>query len=194
MNTRSISTLLCVTMALMASTVSIPAQDSTSLETPLPPYSEPRPVKSHGKAYVWMAAGTLLPLILASQLGDNAAVALIGTGGFLVGPSSGQFYAGSVGAGLFGAGMRTVGSVMIISAAMECFMVPDCDENNGKAALGATLFLGGLGYSVIDTWFAVNRANHRAARKQASALGFSPMIHRNGEGRFIPGIAARVTF
>jgi hypothetical protein len=166
------------------------------------------PVKSHLAAYAWAVGATVLPMAYYAYAGFNQhygykraiPLTILGTG-LVVGPSAGQFYAGSWGKGLVGVGIRVavvpvgalVGGIMAIAADNEPF--------NDLAAFGAGMLLvGGAGYivgtvySMKDTPRAVERANERARKEFEAKLSLSPMLYPTRDGRFVPGLAFNASF
>jgi hypothetical protein len=156
------------------------------------------PGKRTGSAYAWALGGTALPIIAGMYLIQTRAAApggLLMASGILVGPSLGQFYAGSLGPGLGATLLRTTGGILMIAGLAEAFDDWDCDEgrtcdgNNGATLglLGLGAFFGGTLYSFIDTHFAVKRAN-------ASVLQMSPEIRLSKQGAPALGMRASLNF
>ena len=120
--------------------------------------------------------------------------------GLFIGPSAGQFYAGSwakgfahLGVRLGGLGLAGYGASVEFS---DCFNHEDCasDEANLFYALGLGVYGAGVLYSLIDTHRAVDRANERARKRFESRMSLSPALLPVGKGSFAPGLALRATF
>ena len=157
----------------------------------------PEEPKREWTAYAAAIGATVAPVVLGSLVanwGSNeAAVAgfsLI-AGGLLIGPSTGQFYAGSTGHGIVGSGIRALGGLMLITGAvnsvtsMSCLEreagEPACDDNSGAgfiAILGALTYFGGTVYSLTETHYAVQRTRLRVG----NTYGFTPILALAGDG------------
>lgn len=151
-------------------------------------------------AYVAALAGTLLPVgmgaVLVSAGDDEVAGAggVLLAGGILLGPSTGQFYAGSIGHGLLSTGVRTLGAVLLLSGAinrmpsMSCLErepgEAPCEPKNGLglAILGGATFLGGAIYSLVETRFAVVR-HRRDVERAAFSIAPTLALTRGGAMR-----------
>ena len=161
----------------------------------------PPPVKSEIIAYGFAAAGTILPSLAGAPLAANwnngnheeIGTALILTG-FTIGPSLGQFYAESFWQGSLALLGRGIGAGLIAYGFSKSL---DEAPGNGPSAADLTgtigLILEGSGtiYSLIDTHFAVKRANDKI---QAQHFGFSPELFPSSNGGLKPGVVAWVKF
>jgi hypothetical protein len=163
------------------------------------------PPKSHAMAYGLMLAGTVVPVAAAFALPSGEAALTLAFGGLLIGPSAGQFYAGSGGRGLAGVGIRAlglpvgliVGGIMANGASDEPFA--ELVNFLGGMMLGAgVMWVIGTTYSVIDTPRAVNRANERARRAFLSNASLSPVLYpardEHNVMRWAPGLAFSASF
>jgi hypothetical protein len=128
-------------------------------------------VKLHSESTAVMlsAVGTLVPLALASLRfsslryeGDASGAILEAS--MLVGPSLGYFYAGLVGRGFGGLGVRAIGLAGLIGGVS--FL---SDEMNKKPALGVPLMLGG-GVLFFGSMFYDLAKVRKAVRKHNSRL------------------------
>lgn len=168
------------------------------------------PGKTDRYAYSAALTGTLLPIGLGSFLLYTQSDGMAGVGGvllaggLLVGPSTGQFYAGSIGHGLLGTGIRTLGVALILGGAVnnttslsclerEAGQEP-CESKGGSALslLGGATLLGGTIYSLAETHFAV--ARHHQRRERHAAFGLAPTLAREAGGGVRPGAMAQLRF
>ena len=165
------------------------------------------PAKSELVAYGWALGGTLIPfvsglIIVQPNKGSGAnttANILLGTG-LILGPSLGQYYAGSYWRGSFGIVPRVAGS-FIFSFGL---LVDGLSDDKGAVGavrsgapggdlilLGGSLMIAGTVYSLIDTHFAVKRANEKV---KAQHFGFSPELFPSSNGGLKPGVMAWARF
>ena len=135
--------------------------------------------------------------------------AFLFTAGATIGPSAGQFYAGSGGAALGSAGLRILGGgLFIYGTAIQCLgcravdaitsqdhTQPDENYKDKEGALLVPLGLAiyGLGalVSVIDTHFAVRR-NHEEVTGRRAEL--APLLLPSSDGRLASGALVRLRF
>lgn len=149
--------------------------------------SEYRPAKSVAVAYAWAVGGTVL------------GAPLLGLG-LIVGPSLGQYYAGSPEQGTRGMLMRLAGAGLVYAGLVHGIGTMGDAGSESDAYVESVLLYGGIGlffwgaaYSLWDTHRAVDRFNARG--KAAGIRAFlSPALFPRGDGRVIPGFAARVGF
>jgi hypothetical protein len=138
-------------------------------------------------------------LLFTSSNSEGLASALI-LSGIFVGPSVGQFYSGSVGAGLGATGLRVAGAGLMVAglirALSACNLDDDgqCNAGEGEAWAGLFLFGGGVLYSLIDTKFAVDRANEKARKASGIRTSFAPALFPTREGGIAPGLAFSASF
>jgi TM2 domain-containing membrane protein YozV len=169
---------------------------------PVPLQPEFRPVKSYGAAYLWMFGATILPIVggsmLAASPGSEGLAAALILSGIFVGPSAGQFYAGSVGAGLVATGLRVAGGGLMLVGLIQAIGCSwgdgPCNAGEAEALVGLLVFGGGTLYSLIDTKFAVDRANEKARKTSGIKASFAPALYPTREGRLIPGLAMSASF
>jgi hypothetical protein len=168
---------------------------------------EPRPV-SNGAAYTWALLGTAAPFLFGIAILGHGPSPGKGTVGFTlvgmtVGPSLGQFYAGSQGRGLIGSAIRGSGLLMAgigLDRALSdpCKHDPDGDTPCDEAGAGELMTLGlltyawGTLYSLIDTRFAVDRFNAKLAK--GADFGWSPLLVPGPEGSTRTGALAWIRF
>lgn len=151
--------------------------------------------KSSDVAYAMAMAGTFGPLVagtlLASEYENSRLAPVLILGGLFIGPSTGQFYAQSVGRGLVATALRTAGAGLFI-AGVTTWDGGGQDAYDGERILyGSILFLGGTVYSITDTRKAVDRYEQRT---RTGAYGFSPTLtSAQGEG-LRPGAMAYLRF
>lgn len=183
-------------------TLSLAAHAATGEDSP----ASPPPEKSELIAYGLAVAGTLAPIAVGAVLAENnnfwAGTGII-TGGVFIGPSLGQFYAGSWGQGAIGAIARSVGGALIFVGLVQAFDCEyggsageNCSSDGSTAGISGLILFGGGGlYSLIDTHFAVQRYNERE-RAESGALHFDlfPALTRNADGSHRAGLMARVGF
>ncbi len=143
--------------------------------------------------------------------------------GLFGGPSAGEFYAegGPTFAGSVGMAIRAVGvgffiasGVVDVNAGLSSICAnPDpsrylflpfgdltsCPDTalyqkaDHLATTGEVLFIGGMIYSLIDTYFAVQRGN-AAKEEPARRFGWSPELAPANDGGLKPGVTAWVKF
>ncbi|MDQ3001185.1 MAG: hypothetical protein M3Y08_07985 [Fibrobacterota bacterium] len=157
-------------------------------------------------AYALGIGGTVLPVTAAIMMSNlsNDNGALMGTlvlSGLMIGPSLGQFYAGSIGQGFGGLGIRALGGLLtmtgLVLAIGEAFCTEDegheCNDGSdgtGFFILGAVTYIGGVVYSLVDTRFSVDRYY---ARKEDS-YGLAPVLVPQGDGSIKTGATAWMRF
>jgi hypothetical protein len=178
------------------------------------PNANPRyPGKSLLNAYGWMLLGTAIPVAAATAIpmdgssGDASAVtkSLLFFGGFIIGPSAGQFYAGSYGRGALAVAVRTAGFAMVLRAMslsepMFCVMCGESDGSDGSddSMVGAwfvggiVVYAGGLVYSMFDQEKAVERYN--AKLRGNGAFGWTPTLVPGPDGSLRTGATAWMRF
>jgi hypothetical protein len=166
-----------------------------SVSAPVLP--EYKPAKSHGTAYAWALGGSLGPGLVGLGLmaTEDSEWEVIGAGlllyGLFIGPSTGQFHADAPGRAWFGIGLRAVGAIAGVYYALvidgPC-MSDNCDAYSGAAPL-VVLWGIGTAYSLVDTYFAVNRANERARKAAPVRTSISPALFPTRDGRLAPGLA-----
>lgn len=174
----------------------------TSLHAPqalvaIPPAPQSGPAKDMGTAYVLAVGGTFVPLVMLSGVESFEGVMIAATA-FAIGPSAGQFYAGSPATGMAGVLIRVVGGAAVTYSVADCLGAMFSDEGcaEGLAYIGGGLLVFGLFYSLIDTKGAVDRANG------SERVSLSPALLPVSEGRDVmsfpsrwaPGLAFNVTF
>ncbi len=145
--------------------------------------------------------GTIVPIgvgwaILASSNGpdQNGATAAVGglsfTGGLVVGPSLGYFYAGQSGRAWRGIGLRVLGLGTLIGAAAaswDCYG-NECETARAVALVGSVVTLGSAIYDIASVRGAVRRRNERA---QGVSVRVAPTYYSR---RRAAGVALQVTF
>jgi hypothetical protein len=137
-------------------------------------------LKSESTAVMLSAVGTLVPLALASLRSSSprhesdASDAVLAVS-MLVGPSLGYFYAGLVGRGFGGLGVRAIGLAGLIGGLSLLL-----DDMNKKPALGVplllaggVLFFGSMFYDLAKVRKAVRRHN---SRLQGVSLNVAPVL------------------
>ena len=175
MRQTSIQTIIPLALALA---IGISAQTGNENPTLRPPTE-----KSELLAYGLAAIGTSAPILTGALLAPNnfSVGALLITGGALIGPSVGQFYAGSNSQAWTGSLIRGAGMALMVYGGVQEF---DCEyggnqgencpvDGNALIFAGEAVVFGGALYSLIDTHFAVKRANVKIKEKH---FGFSPEI------------------
>jgi hypothetical protein len=183
--------------------------DTLVTETPsddgVPADEAYHPPKSRAAAFGWMVAGTVGPVAAALMLPESEAAFFLGAGGVVIGPSVGQFYAGSLGTGFQGIGIRLLG--LPVGLVLGGLMASGASDE-GFAALaaflggmmigGGVMWIAGTTYSLIDTPRAVDRANERARRALFSNVSLSPMFYPTRDERNVmrwaPGLAFNASF
>jgi hypothetical protein len=162
--------------------------------------------KSVGVAYASALAGTVLPIAVGTLLmeeggANNYAAGWLVAGGILLGPSTGQFYAQSLGHGLLASLVRTAGAGMLFVGILQGLDFesdeegePD-DDNQGAGLriLGTATFLGGVAFSLIDTYFAVERYRKKQ-RVPGYSLEIAPTLSPAAGGGLHPGAMALIRF
>ena len=159
------------------------------------------PAKSETVAYGWALCGTLIPsavgatLIGANQDRHTGYATAIGpillVSGLAIGPSSGQFYAGSTGKGALGVLIR-------LSAGLGIFFAGGWGASDAQVILGSTFaglaYTAGTVYSIMDTPKAVKRANEKAEAAHAAHFDLFPTLAHNVDGTERVGMMARLSF
>ena len=173
----------------------------------LPPSSHTSP-KSPLIAYGLALGGTFIPVAIGTGLlfkraadkknDDQLAVsdspydksmpAIVILTGWIIGPSLGQFYAGSPGQGSLGILIRGIPTVLVAASLAN----NDDDLQNGliEITLASACVIGGSIYSFIDTKFAVRRYN----KSQEQHWGFAPEFFPSSNGGLTPGMLAWTRF
>jgi hypothetical protein len=137
-------------------------------------------LKSESTAVMLSAVGTLVPLALASLRSssprhESGASDAILAASMLVGPSLGYFYAGLVGRGFVGLGVRAIGLAGLIGGLS--FLL---DEMNKKPALGVPLLLGGgalfFGSMFCDLAKVREAVRKRNDRIRNASLNIAPVL------------------
>lgn len=150
--------------------------------------------------------GSAVPVLVGLQMSESGNTAnYLVMGGMLVGPSLGQFYAGSLGRGMLGTGIRTGGAFMALQGTVYLLRnsfcdvgdEDECDESEADAAaplliLGTATYLGGAIYSLLDAGWAVQRYNARLDKKRG--FGWSPTLSPAPQGGLKPGVLAWMRF
>lgn len=167
----------------------------------------PAKTKSEAVAYGWAVGSTLLPTLLGigiistiqpedgnpyAGMGQIFLGGLVISGGVIVGPSIGQFYAGSIGKAFIGMAIRIFVPILAIS------LIPESRRDlngNEKAAITLTALSPGIIYSLFDTHYAVKRFNERArAKRTTTSFDLYPTLSRTANGGLGAGMMARVGF
>jgi hypothetical protein len=163
------------------------AEDSNMVPAAVPPAKDP------AMAYTLAFGATVLPLVASFLIfdSDGPVGTWMNVGALWVGPSAGQFYAGSPVTGLLGTGLRVGGSFLVASSISD--MIGDNADASSFLA-GLTIFTAGTLYSLVDTHFAVKRANQRARKAALPKTSLAPMLYPTRGGRLAPGMAACLTF
>lgn len=188
---------------------SIPESDSRARadQPPDPAGNFARPAyKSEGMAIALSVLGTAIPVLVGNRMsggGDLAGSLMVG--GMVLGPSLGQFYAGSLGRGMLGTGIRTVGAVMVLQGTVYILDNLFCEEGEGNGCnesevdaatplliFGTATYLGGAIYSLLDAAWAVKRYNSRLDDKRG--FGWSPTLAPAPLGGLKPGVLAWMRF
>jgi hypothetical protein len=147
--------------------------------------------------------GTIVPigvgLVIAAAAGNegpdgNAGAGALGglafTGGLLVGPSLGYFYAGERGRAWRGVGLRVLGFGALIGAAAaswECYG-SECETAGAVALVGSVVTLGSAIYDIATVRGAVRRRNERA---QGVSVRVAPTYSSRQRAA---GVALQLTF
>jgi hypothetical protein len=181
-----------------------PGPDSTPIDVPAAARSEtlrPAAYKSPATAVGLSVLATAAPIYLSFQfLHSSSADAFVYLflGGIVIGPSTGQFYAGSAGTGALGMIIRGVGTGLFLSALVDAF--PRCDDEETscrgggetKAVIGMAALAGGALYSLIDGALAAKRFNKR--QLEAREFGWSPALSPGTDGAWTTGAVAWMRF
>jgi hypothetical protein len=195
---RQIRAAILPTLAWAATSFPASASD-------FPAMGRDRPM-SMATAYNWTAAGTLGTVLagtgLAALSDGSGGAANLGVGlilvGLGVGPSAGQFYAGSYYHGIAATTLRGLGAVLVVAGAAES-APGGCSERSSEgtpcrdrgipiALAGSLAYFGGVAYSLVDTHNAVRRRN------SASRLSLAPSLGTARQGGLQPGLHAQVRF
>lgn len=208
-STRPSASGLIIHRLLLAFLLVIALAAPSGAEDGIPP--EEVPDKSLLVAYGLAVGGTVLPIMVGAAMADNGsdnAFSGIGgalvVGGYLVGPSLGQFYASSVGHGIAASLVRAAGAGLAIVGVVSSILPNqcsinedgsrDCDEPEDHDNLiyaGTALYLGGMAYSLYDTFDATHNFRRREARRR---LGWAPTLRLDKEGGIRPGAMAFARF
>ena len=149
------------------------------------------PRKSSSSAFLWSLGGTLVPwaVIVAVSSDSSPAPALLATGGIVVGPSLGHFYAGRPGRAWKGVGIR-LGALAVITAGIaSCFrdlFEADCGGGASLALVGSGLFIASSVYDI-----ATAPASARRFNREHPVVGVVPVLR---DGRMQVALVARVPF
>lgn len=134
-----------------------------------------------------------------SSLGDVSGLLI--TGGLFVGPSVGQFYAGSIGNGWTGIGIRGAGAVMGVVGAFMAFEDAlcglggdDCSDRHGDTAAllffgGGVTYICGVVYSFMDTPLRIAGEGRTESR-----FGVAPALLPDSQGGLSKGVSAWMRF
>ena len=197
----SVSRILLSSVLVSAS---VAWADSAAGTTPLPDpvVTSPAPElreKNTGVALLWAIGATALPIIASSALlEDGDAHLAVTTAALLVGPSAGQFYAGSHANGFKGMGLRA--AAVPVGLLVGAAMASGADEEGfgeiaaflGGFALGSGItWVVGTGYSLIDAHRAVNRHNARVRVSLVPAI--VPVGHAQRRS-YAPGMMLTARF
>ena len=197
MNLRTAFFLLSITLASHAN-MTVP----DSLSQPL----FPSPRKSETVAYSLAITGSLAPIIPLIEAGQRISKSkrvinpnpeyIISGMAFTLGPSLGQFYAGSPREGLIGCAIRAAGAgIFIIANNSHCYSGsldhPVCPEIELLGLISFSLLGTGIYYSLHDTHYAVKRANENA---KAQPFGFVPELIPSSNGKLLPGVMTWARF
>ena len=161
--------------------------------------------KNELSAYAWGTLGTLVPLVPGLIYGvkalgpgnqdANATIGGVSLALALLGPSYGQYYAGSWGIGTLGIIIRGLGGfVMEIGALGPPCVGLDCptyEPNPGTIVAGGLIVAGGAAYSFWDTHYSVKRAN---AKAKSQRFGLFPQLVPSLNGGLKPGMLAWAKF
>jgi len=147
--------------------------------------------------------GTIVPiglgLAMAASSGNegpngNAEIGALGfvsfTGGLVVGPSLGYFYAGQPGRAWLGVGLRTLGFgglIAAVAASWDCYGA-ECAKARAAAAVGSALTLGWVIYDIATVRGAVRRHNEVA---QGVSVRVAPTYSSR---RHAAGVSVQLTF
>lgn len=187
---------MLVVLALPAAGLAQPGLSTTT--TPSPPRPATVERKDPSVAVLLslgVTAGGAITLI-AGMSNNSGTASLIGLGAMYLGPSTGLWYAGEVGAR--GLAARAVGGaalfygfVQIISS--ECDDEPDSDCSSAGDA-GAWLFFGGAGLWIGSTIADVILAKRAADRwNRRHDVTVAPTAFTSG-GRQVPGLVLSARF
>ncbi len=184
-----------LTLALLVSVASPTHAESSVSNITLKPSRPP----SEAMAYGLAVGGTLIATLGGAWLismDQNPLGGILFLSGITVGPSLGQFYAGSVGQGILGTVGRTLGGIIAIVGLAEGLDDLCCDENNdgdngeGLMLAGSLIFLAGNVYSLVDTHFAINRS----LDFHKNQIGLSPTFRFKGDRPPLIGAQAWARF
>lgn len=148
--------------------------------------------------------GTLIPVgvgwaLMASDynetgLDENTTAGTVGllsfTGGLLVGPALGYFYAGESGRAWTGVGLRALGFGAIIAAAAaswDCYG-DECQTGGAVVLVASAVTLGSAIYDIATVRGAVRRRNDEA---RGVSVSVAPTYSSR---RHAAGVAAQLTF
>jgi hypothetical protein len=184
--------------------------DSTSLSKPLlnPEKAKPAPIeeKSMGMAYGLAVGGTVAPFALLGLMLSHGNPTISGFvpiwAGSVIGPSLGEFYAGSHARGWGATGVRTLGSTIVlvtfargVGSALSCIDNTADYQCKGPGAtgfwVGGAIYAAGTLYSLVDTKFAVERYRQRHARIE---IGWTPTLVPQRKAGLVPGVMAWAAF
>jgi len=176
--------VLGMVMSIQAQTEDALKTQENGFESSYEPDTTPPRLVSEGIAQSLALGGTAIPVISGIYLASNAphssdvslkvGWALIGLGAF-IGPSLGQYYAGSESQATLGILGRGIGFGLLavgfgqVEKVFGCNLNSDGDGTNcGSSGISTPLIYGGLAvflgstiYSLADTHFAVQRHNGR---------------------------------
>jgi hypothetical protein len=156
--------------------------------------------KSTLAAFAYPLLGTLLPVTFSATLAvtsDNPTGGLVLPllfGGLLIGPSAGQFYAGSTGPGLAGIAVRGLGAGLFGTGLAASWRTRDCREGGdyvckeskreGLIPIGIAIYLGGAFYSLFEGIIAADRYNGK--QLGSAHFGWAPVLVPTGNGSAEP--------
>ncbi len=154
--------------------------------------------KSEQAAYAWTLFGPGLIIAPSFFIGDKPLGYALILSGLVAGPSFGQYYAGSYRQGIWATGVRLLGIGMALPSYMR--YVEDLNRTGASrqhsdfvsdmGGTGGLIFLTGIIYSWVDTYFAVKRANEKFKPQR---FGFSPELLPTNDG-LKPGLLAWAKF
>lgn len=169
----------------------------------------PRYAMEERNAYLLSAAGTLLPvgaglLLATGGLETLIPGAILGIGGLTIGPSVGQFLAGSSGTGFTGILIRGAGAVMTVSGIgkvtgeIMCesdeYRPDGCGVDKGGGylwiSLGATTYVAGTVLSILDT----HQAFQRKRKARLASMRLSPILALDRQGQARSGAVLSMRF
>lgn len=191
--TLSIATLIGALLASVS--LASPAVETAEQRDSYP--MDPKPAnKTVEMAYASMLLGTVVPIamgsLLASRSEDSDLAPWLIVGGVFLGPSTGQFYANSVGTGILSSAIRFGGAALFLSGALSGLGGEgDRESGSGRMLAGTMVFIGGTFYSLIDTHLAVDRYRQQY---RSMSLGISPTLGLARGGEMQPGAMAYLRF